>query len=112
MAYGYNYKDIVEAEKMVEDFNITVELKQFHKPKYFEFRDMTDKLKHINEYLLDGGYHFYDYEKATLKLYKETTKKDMDKMIRLAKQSLLRQLHEFKELSLMHDDEVPQYKAR
>ncbi|MCM1578723.1 MAG: hypothetical protein NC078_08010 [Ruminococcus sp.] len=87
---AYNKAVLLKALAMTKAVAITARRKECHYPIYFE-------LKRINEYLQDHSgnscyfyspYRLENYRNAVGNHYRTTTKKELDRMARLAKEEM------------------------
>ena len=83
--------NIQEAKKLVRDFNITIPKKNMHKSTLWLVKDLYTELMPINSFIFNAEleYNWIQYKQS---VYSYTTKKELDKKLKLCILYLYNQL--------------------
>ena len=90
---NYSRQQVLNAIKEVKKFPITVTRQNHHRTIVWKVKDLYWEMMEINRYLFnpENEYNFKNYN-LTVEDYKNNTKKEMDKKLRLCRMYLLKQL--------------------
>lgn len=96
----YNYREIQEAIKKVEQFNTTTDKKALHNTKLFEIKKLLNELITVNTIFTPEFYYTYkNYKKAIEIEYNNTSKNNLDSMLSRIKKNILNDLEQIKRLA-------------
>ena len=80
---------------------ITINRKEGHKPKLYEVQKLLDRIYDDTNYyfiLSSRNEYFLQYKKLVNDMYKETTKKEMDRLLKLTLEKAIKEIMECDEL--------------